>query len=56
MHGNMPPIEISLILALNKPIVFVTDGVLYSRLKATYSTRNGTPKRAEEPYLRPFVS
>ena len=25
-------------------------------MKTAYSARNGAPKEAEEPYLRPFVS
>ena len=28
----------------------------FSRLKAAYSARNGAHKKAEEPYLCPFVS
>ena len=28
----------------------------FSRLKTAYSARNGAPKEAKEPYLRPFVS
>jgi len=28
----------------------------FSRLKTAYSARNGAPREAEEPYLRPFVS
>ena len=27
----------------------------FSQLKSAYSARNGAPKMAEEPYLRPFV-
>ena len=26
----------------------------FSQLKSAYSARNGAPKMAEEPYLRPF--
>ena len=28
----------------------------FSRLKTVYGARNRAPKKAEEPYLHPFVS